>query len=551
MTLQPPFLPREEAIAAIKRSKIMHDQFDTLKDLGTPGETSKSGLSVEFTGHMGPQMKEALQRIAKGDLTTAERGDLALRQGKYVEAVNHYEAVTIPGAPRNPYSLACYGNHCQALMYLKRWGEASELYDVSVFHFVELHGGQTNSPVLQALHLKGGVIHKNLGYYERAQRLLKTAVSIDPSNEPAQAELKYVEGVLRNNNEKYKNDRRAELEGRTKENANYGLNREEIELLWECGVMPWDDYVDDYLDAARGLKDDGEDEEDDGRDESSTADLARMISALRMDQPGSSSDTIQDGASPSQSQKTGPKPRHRKKADKSSGSSQPQPTNPPGPQTRHDLTQCQQCWASKSGGARFQKCAKCLTAIYCSKECQRAHWRIHKSQCAIDARNLKSPTGASAESSGADLMKLMREWTTEHRPTLARGLANAIDLYLDEHAYEKKILFMGLAHQSNAIQAGKKFKVAVAESMSIDQLLKMDGINATIAKLPEQLKIMSVEARKAGMLGTGAIVLLTRTAVHGVGTLIMPVGLSGPWVKGEDAPPPGWKVDMLEELNRD
>ncbi|KAG8870461.1 hypothetical protein FRB97_009758, partial [Tulasnella sp. 331] len=51
----------------------MHDQFDTLKDLGTPGETSKSGLSVEFTGHMGPQMKEALQRIAKGDLTTAER----------------------------------------------------------------------------------------------------------------------------------------------------------------------------------------------------------------------------------------------------------------------------------------------------------------------------------------------------------------------------------------------------------------------------------------------------------------------------------------------
>lgn len=59
-----------------------------------------------------------------------------------------------------------------------------------------------------------------------------------------QAELKYVEGIIRNNREKYGDDRRAELEGRTKENANYGLNREEIELLWECGIMPWDDYVD-------------------------------------------------------------------------------------------------------------------------------------------------------------------------------------------------------------------------------------------------------------------------------------------------------------------
>ncbi|KAG8871137.1 hypothetical protein FRB97_008974, partial [Tulasnella sp. 331] len=80
MATQQLFLPREEAIAAIRRSKIVHDQFDVLKDLGTPGGTSKPGPSVEFTGHMGPQMKEALQRISKGDLTTAERVTLARKE---------------------------------------------------------------------------------------------------------------------------------------------------------------------------------------------------------------------------------------------------------------------------------------------------------------------------------------------------------------------------------------------------------------------------------------------------------------------------------------
>lgn len=211
------------------------------------------------------------------------------------------------------------------------------------------------------------------------------AASIDPSDEPVQAELRYVEGILRNNKAKYGDDRRAELEARTKENASYGLNREEIELLWECGIMPWDDYVDvrvgkrqicltvvrkltclagkDYLDAARGLDDDEDEDEDgdgDGLEESSIADLSRMITALRVDPPGQSelnSSTIQG----SPSQKTGPKPRQRKKADKASAPSQPRPATT-GPQTRHDLTQCQQCWASKSEGVRFQKCAKCLNA---------------------------------------------------------------------------------------------------------------------------------------------------------------------------------------------
>ncbi|KAG9038160.1 hypothetical protein FRB95_002600 [Tulasnella sp. JGI-2019a] len=559
MAPQTLLLPRTEAIAAIQSSKREHDQFNKLH----PPATLNPGPFVEFTGYKGPPMKEALQRIEAGNLTPAEQlirlrkeaGDLALKQGRYSEAVAHYEAVTVPGTARNPYSLACYGNHCQALMYLKRWGEALELYDVAIFHFIELHGAQTNSPVLQALHLKGGTIHMNLGYFEKAHRLLMLAVSIGPSNEPARAELKYVEGLIRNNREKYGEDRRAELEGRTKENANFGLNREEIELLWECNIMPWDDYVDDYLDAARGLDEDGEEEEEeDNLPGTPLANLSSLKTALGSleesdTMEASNSSGIANNHAESLFEQASAQPRQRKHT-KGPSSSQAGMTKSSGPHTRHDLTQCQQCWVSKSEGDRFRKCAKCLTAIYCSKECQRAHWKIHKSQCAIKAQSLKNP-GPAIESTSADLMKQMREFTGKHRPTLAKGLTYAIDLHIDRDAYEHKVLFVGLTHQPNATHAGKKFKVVVAESMDIDQLLAMDGINKSAAALPEQLKIMSAEAKKTGMLGTGAIVLVTVTVAHGVGTLIMPVSLHGPWVLGADAPPLGWKAAMVEELNKD
>lgn len=38
---------------------------------------------------------------------------------------------------------------------------------------------------------------------------------------------------------------------------------------------------------------------------------------------------------------------------------------------------CQHCGQS----AGLQKCSRCLVAAYCSRDCQRAHWRQHKPAC--------------------------------------------------------------------------------------------------------------------------------------------------------------------------
>jgi hypothetical protein len=48
-------------------------------------------------------------------------------------------------------------------------------------------------------------------------------------------------------------------------------------------------------------------------------------------------------------------------------------------------TQCKNCLKFNSGGEskRFLECSRCITACYCSAECQKAHWPIHKKACKL------------------------------------------------------------------------------------------------------------------------------------------------------------------------
>jgi hypothetical protein len=41
---------------------------------------------------------------------------------------------------------------------------------------------------------------------------------------------------------------------------------------------------------------------------------------------------------------------------------------------------CENCGSTPENNKLF-KCSRCVTTRYCSKECQRAHWKFHKRQC--------------------------------------------------------------------------------------------------------------------------------------------------------------------------
>lgn len=58
--------------------------------------------------------------------------------------------------------------------------------------------------------------------------------------------------------------------------------------------------------------------------------------------------------------------------------------------TGPEYTRCFQCGKSKGGTVKLRYCAKCKACTYCSAECQKEHWKAHKSFCC----SIEEPTPA-------------------------------------------------------------------------------------------------------------------------------------------------------------
>lgn len=109
---------------------------------------------------------------------------------------------------------------------------------------------------------------------------------------------------------------------------------------------------------------------------------------------------------------------------------------------------------------------------------------------------------------------------------------------------------MILDYQPQAKESGKRFKVTSVEGTELEDLLEWVG--STIAEtLPAQMKVMSDQARGVGGVGTGIVLLMCVSKEYGLGSLVVPFGIGGPWVENEDPPPKGWKIPMMCELNQD
>ena len=51
---------------------------------------------------------------------------------------------------------------------------------------------------------------------------------------------------------------------------------------------------------------------------------------------------------------------------------------------RNKQGRCRKCDKAQTPGEKFRFCKGCNVAIYCSEECQRAHWEHHKYVCTVN-----------------------------------------------------------------------------------------------------------------------------------------------------------------------
>lgn len=152
-------------------------------------------------------------------------------------------------------------------------------------------------------------------------------------------------------------------------------------------------------------------------------------------------------------------------------------------------------------GVTLQKCSGCSIEIYCvrvflalisnlincddlqSKECQKKAWPSHKVKCKL---NQKLNSGPSEQ---ADTAKILRAFTTKHRPIFTESVIRAFDLRLDPTRCTREVLQILLMTRPESTRTETSFVAIDANVVSIDSLGQQgEEMRGQLALTNEQLK---------------------------------------------------------------
>ncbi|KAF7768314.1 hypothetical protein Agabi119p4_7557 [Agaricus bisporus var. burnettii] len=158
-------------------------------------------------------------------------------------------------------------------------------------------------------------------------------------------------------------------------------------------------------------------------------------------------------------------------------------------------TTTQSCYLCHKNGTKkkpLKSCSSCKSALYCSLECQRTHWRTHKEYCKesfyeerlvltdimiaignalnIDALPLpKPPPGLT----WIELEARFKKWLLFHAKTLIAAAMHALQIPDDRSTTH--VLFIKTKYRNNSVEVAKCFSLIKAEVLTLEEVKSWGG----------------------------------------------------------------------------
>ncbi|KAJ7731241.1 hypothetical protein B0H16DRAFT_1427548 [Mycena metata] len=171
---------------------------------------------------------------------------------------------------------------------------------------------------------------------------------------------------------------------------------------------------------------------------------------------------------------------------------------------RKELTQCQYCYKSKGSGVTLRSCAACEVDMYCSKACQKAAWKVHKTKCALNRKTNALPAQRM------DALKALRTFTSKHRPTIAEGGLRALNVFADPARAERDILLIAVRPRADSIRPETAYFVTMLSVIPIESFATNKSHEM---EMRGQLKQASDDQKRRGFAGAIFVVLFDTDGV--------------------------------------
>ncbi|KAH6880868.1 hypothetical protein BKA70DRAFT_1391220 [Coprinopsis sp. MPI-PUGE-AT-0042] len=121
---------------------------------------------------------------------------------------------------------------------------------------------------------------------------------------------------------------------------------------------------------------------------------------------------------------------------------------------------CDNCGTPETPAGKLRLCGGCMTYLYCSQKCQKAHWPSHKLVCQHIAQKA-SRASAPTSSADYDIAKSLRKFTSAHASLLGWAGFQALQLKQVPANIRKHALLVELSPRSHA-ESHRRFSVSAA-----------------------------------------------------------------------------------------